>query len=685
MTTSRYPFNLIAPQRAAGLAHVGTDAAHGRLFAKLDRGEAISVAVLGASVAQNGGCMTQPGQRCMLRNGRVNDTLSWGEPRVRQFKGFLVRWFEWLETTWPQPHTLYNAARDASSLSSLTPCLASHLPSNGADLLIVEAGSMFLSHTPAMIEQLLRAVASMRAPPAVVFATVHVWCTFGGSIRKKTDGFNLRSLPSRKYNFFQGGYGALANASEAELTQPEFIRQWQRRTLHANSTTDIYWKLVDGLEDGINDLCRQYRVSCVSMRDALSSGFYGGWPGFEIGDIAGDCLHPSHGRLGTEYMTDMLVHWTSEASVRARAGRVPARTNAVAPTATAMAPRMAPALERQALMLSTPIESSSALPSPLFQRDWERPEGEVAACYALKDAAATYVDHSHGEALIPWRTATCSEAAILAATKKSTPGRSMDKLMDRLLSLCDAPNATFPTQCTTPGSRAALPAATTSPLPTLPTWSYCPYDEQSRKLSPGVSAFRAGATLLVDLPTSWLPRSNASQWVPFNLTLQYMVSWQPGMGTAWISCLAQCTCGEHSSSRALRPDIVSNDGVKVSENASVNVGVFVSARRLSSVRNATIFVERTIPIRFQAPSAGQRAECLLAIRMQEGAHQDAREKGAAVGQTAAAVPEGEARPARFKLRGVVLSTLMSPCHRKGMAHFLEVRNGLKCAVDSAIW
>ena len=124
--------------------------------------------------------------------------------------------------------------------------------------------------------------------------------------------------------------------------------------------------------------------------------------------------------------------------------------------------------------------------------------------------------------------------------------------------------------------------------------------------------------------------------------------------------------------------------MKVSVNASVNVGVFVSARRLSSVRNATIFVERTIPIRFQAPSAGQRAECLLAIRMQEGAHQDAREKGAAVGQTAAAVPEGEARPARFKLRGVVLSTLMSPCHRKGMARFLEVRNGLKCAVDSAI-
>jgi hypothetical protein len=219
----------------------------------------------------------------------------------------------------------------------------------------------------------------------------------------------------------------------------------------------MYWRLVDDLEDGINDLCRQYRMSCVSMRDALSSGFYGGWPGFEIGDIAGDCLHPSHGRLGTDYMTDMLVHWTSEASVRARAERVPALTNAAAKDDTVIAPT----LERQALKLSSPIDSSPALPSPLFQRDWERPEGEVAACYALKDAAATYVDHSRGEALLPWRTAICSEDAIRSAAK-STPGRSMD----RLLSLCNAPNATFPTQCTTPGSRAALPAATTSPLPT---------------------------------------------------------------------------------------------------------------------------------------------------------------------------------------------------------------------------
>ena len=175
-----YNFTLTPSQRAAGLAHLGTDAAHARLFAKLDRGEAVSVSVIGASVAQNGGCLTQPGQRCMARNGLVKDVLTWGEPRKREFKGFLVRWFEALNATWPQEHTLDNAARDASSLDTLTPCLASHMPRGGADLLIVEAGSMFLAHTPGGMEQLVRALASMRKPPAVVFVTVHLWCTFGG-------------------------------------------------------------------------------------------------------------------------------------------------------------------------------------------------------------------------------------------------------------------------------------------------------------------------------------------------------------------------------------------------------------------------------------------------------------------------------------------------------------------------
>ena len=74
----------------------------------------------------------------MSMNGRTPVALAWGEPRKRPFKGFLVRWFEWLNTTWPHAgHQLFNAGRDASSLGTILPCLFSHLPPR-FDFLLVE-------------------------------------------------------------------------------------------------------------------------------------------------------------------------------------------------------------------------------------------------------------------------------------------------------------------------------------------------------------------------------------------------------------------------------------------------------------------------------------------------------------------------------------------------------------------
>ena len=130
----------------------------------------------------------------MMRNGKQSDSLAWGEPRSRPFKGFLVRWFEWVNTTWPhREHSLYNGARDASSLSTIVPCLHSHVPPQ-TDLVIVEAGSMFLSHKPPELEELILQLISSSKPRAVAFVTVHVWCTFGGSQAKKTNGFGMQSL-----------------------------------------------------------------------------------------------------------------------------------------------------------------------------------------------------------------------------------------------------------------------------------------------------------------------------------------------------------------------------------------------------------------------------------------------------------------------------------------------------------
>jgi len=165
-----HTFTLDARSRSRGIAHLG----HGSSFvAKLESGLPVTIALLGASVGLNAGCFTQPGRRCMLTNGRQPTALLWGTPRLRPFKGFLVRWFEWLNATWPHPeHRIVNAANDATSMETIVPCLFSHLPAS-FDLLLIEGGSMFTSNTPGLMEGILRQLLLMHAPPAIVFVTVH--------------------------------------------------------------------------------------------------------------------------------------------------------------------------------------------------------------------------------------------------------------------------------------------------------------------------------------------------------------------------------------------------------------------------------------------------------------------------------------------------------------------------------
>ena len=140
MSFAPHAFKLDVQSRSRGIAHLGLDSS---LIAKLDSGEPVTIALLGASVGLNAGCFTQPGSRCMLNNGQQPTSLLWGEPRWRPFKGFLVRWFEWFNATWPHPqHRIVNAAKDATSMETIVPCLFSHLPAS-FDLLFVEGGSMF--------------------------------------------------------------------------------------------------------------------------------------------------------------------------------------------------------------------------------------------------------------------------------------------------------------------------------------------------------------------------------------------------------------------------------------------------------------------------------------------------------------------------------------------------------------
>jgi hypothetical protein len=99
---------------------------------KLKSGQAVTVVVFGASVGQQGGCIEYDPRspRCFAWSGSppraVN--MAWGSPRSRSFKGYLVRWFEWLNSTWPNPqHRLLNFAHDAIPIEHELMCLSTSL------------------------------------------------------------------------------------------------------------------------------------------------------------------------------------------------------------------------------------------------------------------------------------------------------------------------------------------------------------------------------------------------------------------------------------------------------------------------------------------------------------------------------------------------------------------------------
>lgn len=485
--------------RESGLQHTGSASS---FVEKLDRGEPVTVVILGSSVAENGGCVDQPGKRCMAYRGIDPTKMVWGEPRVRPFAGFMVRWFAWLNATWPHPqHRLYNAGRDASSLASIVPCLFSHLPAR-FDLLLVEAGSMFMNNAAGTVEVLARQIRSMRSPPPLVFLNVHLWCTFGGSVNKKVWSYGITQLPSRVYRFWQQ-----LNASAAGFTVG---LHGQARASRSAFTVDPRGRHVgvnpsDTLEDAINALCKHYDgLSCISQRDALMSAFVTARPGFGVHDIAGDCLHPIHGSRGTEYLTDLLVHWTMRAA----------------------------AAHRDSLANARVAEDHQPLPPPVNTNEDGRTD-EKAACFQMLEG----VGRSQKSSALPWRTAACPTGG--GAFGASAPAASLQAAG------CREVDAEW--QCPRVYRRPSI-----AQLP--PVWAFCPLstvfsEEDASKQSPGVVAFDPGATLLLPLPTDWAMRSDRpapSDAVAqgFNVSLHYVVSWR-AMGVVRIGCTGGCACDEH--------------------------------------------------------------------------------------------------------------------------------------------
>ena len=97
----------LAPGRS--VVELGSAAGLRPFFDRLHRGEAVSIGLLGASVGQSGGCLSQPYKRCMLYRG-VQSSLDGYEPTRA---GYLLQFFDAINRSWPHPqHAVFNAATD---------------------------------------------------------------------------------------------------------------------------------------------------------------------------------------------------------------------------------------------------------------------------------------------------------------------------------------------------------------------------------------------------------------------------------------------------------------------------------------------------------------------------------------------------------------------------------------------
>ena len=226
-------------------AHLGSNTQLARLFSKLENGAPITLGVVGASVAQNAGCLDQPRRRCMHFSGQRETLMSWGSPRKRAFKGFAVRMMDHINATWPHPdHRINNSAVDKTPVSGMLTCLMTNLPAT-LDLVIVEFNSMARWTKLPGIEGLVRLIASLPSRPALVVVSVHSWCRANMVVKVE---------------------------AEAER------------------------------------VCRHYGIACLSQRRAFEPMVQAGSLTKEQ-LVGKDCIHPINGPLGVDSVTAMLTHW----------------------------------------------------------------------------------------------------------------------------------------------------------------------------------------------------------------------------------------------------------------------------------------------------------------------------------------------------------------------------------------
>ena len=567
--------------------------AHGRFaqaWARLRAGLPLKIAVLGASVAMEGGCQREHQQhvRCSDYDGATRMARrAYRRPREdAPGRGFALRALDLLNATAPhRAHRIYNAAADGWTTDAQEGCILSAVPVD-ADLVIMDPASVYeidggkgmsrlqLEATERVVRRLLR----FPRAPAFMLLLVSPWC------RKVT-------------------------RMDTHRTRAD-IEHWL--------TEFPNW------EAPFESICRTYQVPCVSYRAAVSNELLADRPGFRLEDVAADCSHPADSRFGAQYLGDVLVSYLN-ASLRRVADAVvlpPETTKLPKPVigrnsaafdraitrcyqtpyrpdrqvvgnVSVRCARRKRSLLRRLRTPSPPIgirSTRAALRSYQanwrgFQRLWRRlstvAKSAVShACYtqeALPDGAAAQrrrartpraqerccehaalvfvraarpdrgarrLDHLHRAAQVracAQRVAATQisqmrrASAASRAWRASSAWRGLGCVRSALLNAPYGAGQPFSPRCalaSSPPTRACLSGRE--------HWQYC-----SRSLAlasvrkPGLVAFVPGATLAVEIDTT-IPSTHGRALV----TLSHLVSYE-GMGRARISCVSGCECAPH--------------------------------------------------------------------------------------------------------------------------------------------
>jgi len=494
---------MLDPQALArSIVHAGSMEAWAPVFARLDAGEPLVLGVFGASVAQNGGCLDQPYKRCIRYDGLHSTFMRWGEPHIRPFKGFAVRLLDHVNATYPnRRHRINNSALDATPAQNALPCLFSHLPTT-LHIVILEFGSMAFHLHLRAIETAARMLLSLNPRPLLIFLSMHEWC------QRHKDRPRSLYVPGER---LRGGY-----------IYPD--TPWARAEAEATR------------------VCERYGQACLSVHKALDPNVRRGLPGFGLNDVVGeDCLHPTHGVHGVEYVSAILRHAFDQARLRMKAARSSSPPAAAAHT--------------------------TQLPPPLYPEN-DNVGARKARCYGFVRAAdyrKAFGQSSMYRALQPieWLSVTCNR-----------PGEWIRPVTEPALTLrhysAKAGAISYGTAGGLPCAKPAQPAhcprggfGTSKKAATVlrhflrsppRTWFWCysslATNPANQKKSPGALALVPGATLHFSIdarmsstgsapgPTSGVLASSTDA---VEVHIEHLTSYE-NMGIVNLRCVGGCSC-----------------------------------------------------------------------------------------------------------------------------------------------